>query len=83
MYKRGGMESQIPGGKPGILPFVRHGNNIPAGQVLPVFITLEVADRRRFIGLPIEPFINIEIIKLLGPEQPACCTSKEGFVRGR
>ena len=69
--QRRDMKGQIPGGVPGILPFIRHRDNIRVDHVSPAI----VADGTliRFVGLNavlFEPAPDVIAIELLGPEHP-------------
>ncbi len=67
------LEGQVPGGVPGILPLVWHGDDVEIEQVPPVAVTDAFA-LCRWHGLgriAIEPAIDLEIVELLGPQQ-AC-----------
>ena len=66
------MESEIPGGVPGILPFVRHGDDVRVVKRAPVVISAIAARRvgRRLRGIAGEPALHIIVIALLAPDQP-------------
>src|SRR3954453_3337665 len=77
MDKGSCMESKVPGCKPGIFPFIGHGNNVPAGEVLPVIVTFLVTVRLMLIGLSKQPFKYIQVIELFGPQQTTYCTTEQ------
>src|SRR3954447_10561934 len=58
--ERGAVESQIPGGEPGKLPLVRHGNHISIEEVPPVAIAAKASlrRRRRVTRISLQPISN-------------------------
>src|SRR5262249_30610057 len=65
------VEREIPGGVPGELPLIRHGDDVAVVEVDPVGIAAFPARRRRrgVSGIAFEPLENADVVKLLGPEQ--------------
>ena len=64
------VEGEIPSGVPGILPLVRHGNDVGVVQVRPLAVAAALAFRRRW-NLPriaVDPLRNVEIEELLAPD---------------
>ena len=72
MGKRQHVKCSIPGGKPGILPFVRHRNHVPAVDMLPIVISSRPATGRRHgrVLISSQPVLDDVLIELFGPEQP-------------
>ena len=70
--KRNAMKRQVPGGVPGIFPFVRHGDDIFVVEVWPIVITtIEPFLRwRRIVQVSLKPTLYDIVIVLLRPEQP-------------
>src|SRR5712691_1235186 len=66
-----GVESEIPGGVPGVFPLVWHGDDITVEEMLPVVIAPVPAVRRRcrVQGIPFEPVLDHIVEELLGPEE--------------
>ena len=69
--ERDAVKREIPRGIPGILPFVRHRNDVGVIEVRPVRIAaMEPFTRRlRHARVAFEPAIDIVVIKLFAPEQ--------------
>src|SRR5215469_7298099 len=67
---RNAMEREVPGGVPGVLPLVRHGDDVLVVEVHPVFVAAAPAlDGGLGPGrIAFKPVTNIVVIKLLGPE---------------
>ena len=66
--KGDGVEGQVPGGVPGVLPLVGHGDDVGVVDVFPV----EIAHARRRLRqrrIAGDPFRHIYEVELLGPEQ--------------
>jgi hypothetical protein len=65
--ERDAVKCQIPGGIPGIFPFVRHRDDVGIGQVWPIEVANQ-ATRRWWLRLgriAVEPASDIEMIELL------------------
>src|SRR6516165_1927087 len=64
------MKSKIPGRVPGILPLVRHGDDIGIVEVWPVVVAdaLMALGRRRLGRITFEPSAEIVVVELLGPQ---------------
>src|SRR5580700_5836298 len=67
------VKAQVPGRIPGILPFVRHGDDVVVIEVGPLLVAAfqAIRRRRRTGGIAFEPGTNVIVIKLLGPQQAA------------
>ncbi len=65
------MEGGIPSGKPRVLPFVWHGEDVARVQVFPVAVaSLYATRRRRRKGrISLEPRGDLIVVKLLCPQQ--------------
>ncbi|MCY1312143.1 hypothetical protein D9M70_625380 [compost metagenome] len=63
------MEGQVPGGKPGIFPFIGHGENIGHIGMMPGGVPLVITpfEIKRHFRVPFQPLVNIAIIELLAP----------------
>ena len=70
--ERQDMEGEIPRGVPGILPFVRHGDDVGVVHVVPLRIARRLLGRRQVgIAAPLfEPAVHVVIEELLGPQHP-------------
>jgi hypothetical protein len=64
------MEGQVPGGVPGVLPLVRHGEDVFVVQVFPVAVAAAAPLRRgrRLTGVAPEPFRHVVAVELLVPD---------------
>ena len=64
------VKGQIPGGIPGVLPFVGHGDNVKIVEMLPfVVASLAAGVRQRLHArVPVNPLLDIIVVKLFGPE---------------
>ena len=65
------VKGRVPGGVPGILPLVGHGDHVAIEQVAPVRVApLPAAcGRRRLAGIAFEPVLDHVVVELLRPEQ--------------
>src|SRR5436190_3478851 len=65
------MKGEIPGGKPGILPFVRHRNDVASEKVTPAAVApiLAAFRGRRLQRIAVQPLPYIEVVELLAPQQ--------------
>ncbi len=70
--ERNAMEGEIPGGVPGILPAVRHRDDISIVQVLPLRVASAppARRRRRLPRVAGEPLRDVVIEELLAPYHP-------------
>ena len=70
--QRNAVERQVPGGVPGVFPFVGHGDDVFVIQVPPVAIPTTPAFRWwwRPSGISLQPPAHFIVIKLLTPQQP-------------
>eukprot|EP00659_Diplonema_papillatum_P003495 gene3494-biopygen3434 len=66
------LEPLVPGGIPRIFPGVGHRENVEIRQVPPMGIAdMQTLGRRRGLGrIAVEPLIHVEVVQLLGPQQP-------------
>ncbi len=73
--QRNHVKCGIPRGVPGILPLVRHRNDVAVVQVRPVAVAnlFSVRRRRRHVGIALQPVIHRIIVKLFGPQQAGIC----------
>ena len=69
--ERDAMKRQVPGGVPGVLPFVRHREDVGIVEITPFDVASmqPCLGRRRLAGVALEPARNIEIVELLAPNQ--------------
>jgi hypothetical protein len=69
--ERDAVEGEVPGGVPGILPFVRHQQHVCVVNVGPLMITAKSAPgrRRRLAGVALEPILDHVVVILLRPQQ--------------
>ena len=67
-----GVERQVPGGEPGVLPRVGHGEDVERVEVPPPGVAaLPVGGRgRRLRGVAVEPVAHPVGVHLLAPDQP-------------
>ena len=65
------VEGQVPGGEPGVLPLVRHRDDVPDEHVRPAGVAaLGAAGRRhRVRRIPGRPLLDDVVVELLAPEQ--------------
>ena len=65
------VEGQVPGRVPGVLPFVRHRDDVAAVVVAPLAVAPVFAaiGRRRTRRIAVEPLRDIEVEILLAPDQ--------------
>ena len=65
------VEGEIPGGEPGVFPFVGHGDDITGVEVAPVGVAGIGVARRRWdlAGVALAPVVDDVVIELLGPEE--------------
>ncbi len=75
------VEGEIPGGIPGILPFVGHGNDVVVVEMGPILVAAFPTFRGRLgpSGIALEPVMNVVMIELLGPEHPGKGLAHDGF----
>ena len=66
------VEGQVPGGIPGIFPFVGHRDDVPVVEVRPVGIAAGGAlrGRRWLLRVALEPIPHDIMVKLFAPQQP-------------
>ena len=70
--KRNTVECEVPGSKPGILPFVRHGNNVLVLHMFPVAVShviVKIPWCLKF-RISVQPFGDVVVIELFIPEKP-------------
>ena len=70
--QRNAVEGQVPGSIPGVLPLVRHGNDVKILEVCPAVISTFFALLWRLISsrISFKPAVDIVVVKLFGPKQP-------------
>ena len=73
--ERDDVECEIPGGKPGILPFIRHGDDVAGVDVRPLVVAAfePFARRRRRKRIAVEPVADDERIVLFTPQHAGKC----------
>ena len=77
------VERQIPGGVPGVFPFVGHGDDVAVVEVDPICVAARGAGGRgrRLLRVALQPVLNDVMIELLAPEQPGIGLARDaGFV---
>ena len=65
------VEGQVPRGVPGILPLVRHGDDVGVVEVLPVAVaavTVAAPAAARLGGVALEPLRHVVVVELLAPD---------------
>ena len=63
------MKGKIPGRVPGILPLVRHRDDVAVIHVVPMIVAWGAALRLERIGTALgEPLVDIIVVELLGPQ---------------
>ena len=67
------VEAEVPGGVPGILPLIGHGEHVGVIDVLPVVVASvkTLARRCRAGRIALEPAFDYIVVKLLRPKQPS------------
>ena len=60
------VEGRVPGGVPGVLPLVRHRNDVPVVEVRPITVPAVF----RFGRSAFEPLPDDVMVKLFGPDHP-------------
>ena len=70
--QRHGVEGQVPGGEPGVLPLVRHGDDVEPVEVTPPGVPPALARLRRFrLGrVAVQPAGDVVVEQLLAPQHP-------------
>ena len=70
--ERDAVEGQVPGGEPGVLPLVRHRDDVGVVEVAPVRVAAVPALRRRRRPgrVAVQPALDVVVVELLGPDQP-------------
>ena len=66
-----GVERQIPGGEPGVLPLVRHRDDVGAEHVEPVLVAGRCCSSRAGTPRSFSQSLDVVDVGLLRPEQPA------------
>ena len=66
------MECKVPGCVPGVLPLVRHRDDIIVDHVEPLAIAdrLFVSPVQRMGVMFLQPLVSVEVVVLFGPEHP-------------
>src|SRR5437588_4472219 len=67
------MKRQVPGGVPGVLPFIRDRDDVGVIEMFPIVIAAlaSLSRRRRRLRITVQPLLNDIVIVLLGPKQSA------------
>ncbi len=70
MRQRDGVERQVPGRIPRILPLVRHGDHVGVQHVKPIHVARAAPGglEQRMALVLLKPPIQIEVVELLAPE---------------
>ena len=65
--ERDAVEREVPGRVPGILPLVRHRDDVGVVEVAPVGVApvLALGRRRRLVGIAVEPLGHVVVVELL------------------
>src|SRR5207244_5014849 len=80
------VEGEIPGGEPGILPLVRHRDDVAVVDMGPLGVPSLPASgrRRRLARVALEPMRRHVVIELLAPQEPGVpLTEYAPFLRCR
>src|SRR5215472_52795 len=79
------VEGKIPGGVPGILPLVGHGNDVVVVKMRPILVAAvpTLIGRLRPGGIALQPGMDVIVIKLLGPEHASEGLAHAGLGIGR
>ena len=72
MGQRHAVEGQIPGGEPGVLPFVRHRHDVERVETTPPGVAaVEPGVRRPRLGrVAVQPARHVVVVELLAPQHP-------------
>ena len=84
--ERDAVERQVPGGEPGVLPGVGHGEHVVGVEGAPTGVAAAVALlRRRGLGrVAVEPGGDVVVVELLAPQHPGeRLAHHQRLVRGR
>ena len=73
--ERDAVKRQIPGGVPGILPFVGHRDDVGIVEIAPLAVAAAQArrGRRMLARIAVEPARYIEMVELLAPDHARKC----------
>ena len=73
--ERDAVKGCVPGGEEGVLPGVRHGENIIQMHVLPLSVAngLPLGRRWRHAGVAVRPLVPNEVVVLLAPHHASQC----------
>ena len=68
--ERDAVEGEVPGRVPGVLPLVRHRDDVHVVQVRPVVVAARAPRRRRRRAgrIAVEPALHVVVVELLRPE---------------
>ena len=71
------MKREIPSRIPRVLPLVRHRDHVGVVEVSPLVVAAGLAPlrRRRLTRVAVEPILNVDVVKLLRPNQTGECLS--------
>ena len=85
--QRHGVEGEVPGGEPRVLPLVGHRDDVGERQVRPGGVAgaggAPIRARRRGSGVAGQPLGDVVAVQLLGPQQPGVRPSGDVTVLGR
>ena len=73
LRERHHVKGQVPGGEPGILPFIGHRKHIAIEKVLPIGVAARFPlcrRRRRLFRIAVQPVVHDVVIELFVPQQP-------------
>src|SRR6516162_10606694 len=77
LCERNAVKCQVPGGIPGIFPFVGHRNDVGVIKSRPFVIaaTFSALGWWRPCGIAFEPGVYVEVVELLRPQEAGECLS--------
>ncbi len=78
------VEGGVPGGEPGIFPFVGHREDVAGEEVLPVGVAAVEALRAAAAGrrVALQPVLDDVVVELLGPEQAGIALAEDQALLG-
>src|SRR5215468_12523119 len=78
--ERNGVKGQVPGGKPGIFPLVRHRDDMVSDHVEPLAVAdLTICWPHRIVAMLLEPLVGIVKKVLLAPQHPGKWLEEHGY----
>ena len=80
--QRDAVEGEIPGGIPGVLPLIGHGDDIEVMQMFPVAVAAgpTLCGRSRHRRVAGEPLLDIIVVDLFVPEHTGQCLPLNGTI---